>query len=111
MGSRPRVHRNRTGLQGPSSGVHGIEQRSVPLKDCSDEQLLAELDHRNIRLHEKVTESLVQSRYKFGRLLGQGSSAMVSAAVHKRSKAEVASNVRHSRFPKQEPPQLILMLY
>lgn len=93
MGSRPRVHRNRTGLQGPSAGVHGVEQRSIPLKDCSDEQLLAEIDHRNIRLHEKVTGELVNQRYKFGRMLGQGSSATVYEARHKRSQREYAIKV------------------
>ena len=33
--SRPRVHRNRTG--GGSVQNLGVEQRSVPLKDCTDE--------------------------------------------------------------------------
>ena len=70
-----------------------MEQRSVALKDCSDEQLLAELDHRNIRLHEKVTESLVNQRYKFGRELGRGSSAMVYEAKQKRSGRDFAIKV------------------
>ena len=55
--------------------------------------LLAELEHRNIRLHEKVTGDLVHQRYKFGKLLGQGSSAAVYEATHKRSKVECAIKV------------------
>ena len=57
------------------------------------QMLLAELDHRNIRLHERVTEALVNQRYKFGRPLGQGSSAMVHEARHKRTGREVAIKV------------------
>lgn len=55
--------------------------------------LLAELEHRNIRLHEKVTGDLVHQRYKFGKVLGQGSSATVYEGVHRRSKLEVAIKV------------------
>jgi hypothetical protein len=55
--------------------------------------LLAELDHRNIRLHERVTENLVSQRYKFGKLLGQGSSATVFEAKHKKTGREVAIKV------------------
>jgi serine/threonine protein kinase len=88
----PRIHRDRT-LDKSKSISHGVRQRATPLKDCSDELLLAELEHRNIRLHEKVTGDLVHQRYKFGKLLGQGSSAAVYEAVHKRSKLEVAIKV------------------
>jgi len=88
----PRVHRDRM-LDKTKSISHGVRQRSTPLKDCSDELLLAELEHRNIRLHEKVTGDLVHQRYKFGKLLGQGSSAAVYEATHKRSKLEVAIKV------------------
>ena len=92
--NRPRVHRNREAdKQVNRRASFGVEQRSQPLKDCSDEQLLAELDHRNIRLHERVTESLVHQRYRFGRVLGQGSSAMVYEARHKRTGVEVAVKV------------------
>lgn len=88
----PRIHRDRT-LDRTKSIEWGVRQRNTPLKDCSDELLLAELEHRNIRLHEKVTGDLVHQRYKFGKVLGQGSSATVYEGVHKRSKAEVAIKV------------------
>lgn len=87
--SRPRVHRNRTAEKGRLAA----EERMVPLKECSDAMLLAELDHRNIRLHERVTENLVSQRYKFGKLLGQGSSATVFEAKHKKTGREVAIKV------------------
>ena len=35
--NRPRVHRNRTPMRLDRSSAYGVEQRSVPLKDCSDE--------------------------------------------------------------------------
>ena len=169
MTERPRVHRARPELKVRESMQWGVQQRSTPLKECSDEvrlpacmphvsaciplacapphaavrtcsrcvpfavarvlclepsrsgecdgaeprarllttaggdrgvagavrtqMLLAELEHRNIRLHEKVTESMVQSRYKFGRPLGQGSSAMVYEGKNKRTGMEVAIKV------------------
>ena len=70
----------------------------LPSKRCKDAACVkllraAEIEHRNIRLHERVTESLVHQRYKFGRLLGQGSSAAVYEARHKRTGGEVAIKV------------------
>jgi len=88
----PRIHRDRT-LDRSKSREWGVTQRATPLKDCPDELLLAELEHRNIRLHEKVTGDLVHQRYKFGKVLGQGSSATVYEGVHRRSKLEVAIKV------------------
>ena len=62
--SRPRVHRNRGPELKKDASAFGVKERSIPLKDCSDEVLLAELEHRNIRLHDRVTESIVLQRYK-----------------------------------------------
>jgi len=90
--SRPRVHRNRQGQPGSVQNLN-TQQRSTPMMECTDEMLLAELDHRNIRLHERVTETLVHQRYKFGRVLGQGSSAMVYEAKHKKTGRDVAIKV------------------
>ena len=89
MPGPPRIHRDRT-LDKSKNITVGVTQREIPLKDCSDELLLAEIEHRNIRLHERVTKDLVESRYKFGKPLGQGASAMVYQAMHKRSSLEVA---------------------
>ncbi len=84
----PRVHKATPNLLKQGTIEFGVEQRSIPLKDVSDELLLAELEHRNIRLHEHVTEQVVQTRYKFGKLLGQGASASVYEGQHKRTKKE-----------------------
>ena len=73
--------------------IEGVTQREIPLKECSDGLLRAEIEHRNIRLHQKVNKELVSSRYKFGKPLGQGSSAMVYLAKHKRSGSDVAIKV------------------
>ena len=40
-----------------------------------------------------MTGDLVHQRYKFGKVLGQGSSATVYEGVHRRSKLEVAIKV------------------
>ena len=37
LGSRPHVHRNRTAGPNGSQQQFGVEQRSVALKDCTDE--------------------------------------------------------------------------
>lgn len=89
----PRVHKTAPRLLQEGSMEYGVQQRLLPLKDCPDAILLAELEHRNIRLHEKVTETLVQQRYQFGKLLGQGASAAVYQAFHKKSKMDVAIKV------------------
>jgi len=89
----PRVHKAAPRLLKNNSIEFGVQARMTPLKDCSDEQLLAELEQRNIHLHDKVTRDLVNSKYTFGKLLGQGSSAAVYAAVHNRSKVSVAIKV------------------
>ena len=60
---------------------------------CGAQMLLAELEQRNIRLHEKVTENIVTQRYKFGKLLGQGASATVYEAKHKKTGRTVAIKV------------------
>ena len=75
------------------SKIEDVSQRSVPLYKCSNDLLQAEVAHRNIRLHEKVSKDLVTSRYKFGKPLGQGSSAMVYLAKHRRTQSEVAIKV------------------
>jgi hypothetical protein len=47
---------------GISSRSAGMVTHAAPFSSPQD--LLAELEHRNIRLHEKVTETLVHQRYK-----------------------------------------------
>jgi hypothetical protein len=40
---------------------------------------------RKINIKDKVSEELINSKYKFGKLLGQGSSASVYEAEHRRT--------------------------
>ena len=67
----PRLHKM-------TSDVHGSdlteELRNMKLRDVSDEVLLAEVDLRNIQMHGRVSTELVELKYTFGKLLGQGSS-------------------------------------
>jgi len=72
---------------------HTATTRKVPLCDCTDEELLAEVKLRQIDLHERVTESLVLSKYTFGRFLGKGASATVYECKEKRNKKAVAIKV------------------
>ena len=55
----------------------------VPLGECSDEQLLAEVARRNLDLHDKITDGMVRETYDFGKILGHGASGQVYLATHK----------------------------
>ena len=77
-----------------------VEERMTPLKECTDEMIIAEVKLRNIKLHDRITKELVASKYTYGKILGQGSSASVYEAVHTKSKKKVAIKVR--------PPRAIL---
>lgn len=47
------------------------------LKECTDDQLLAEIARRQIDIHHNVTDQLVKKSYKFEKSLGQGASGEV----------------------------------
>ena len=49
----------------------------------------------------QVTGDLVHQRYKIGKVLGKGSSAMVYEATHKRSKLGVGYVARVHPYPPQ----------
>lgn len=55
----------------------------IPLGECSDEQLLAEVARRNLDLHDKITDAMVREYYDFGKVLGHGASGQVVLATHK----------------------------
>ena len=40
----------------------------IPLGECSDEQLLAEVARRKLDLHDKITDSVVRETYDFGKV-------------------------------------------
>ena len=74
-----------------------VEERMTPLKECTDEMIIAEVKLRNIKLHDRITKELVASKYTYGKILGQGSSASVYEAVHTKSKKKVAIKVTPRR--------------
>ena len=55
----------------------------VPLGQCSDEQLLAEVARRHINLHDKITDAMVKETYIVGKVLGKGASGDVYLVTHK----------------------------
>ena len=55
----------------------------VPLGECSDEQLLAEVARRKLDLHDKVTDALVKETYELQKVIGHGASGQVFLAKHK----------------------------
>ena len=65
----------------------------IPLRECTDEQLLAEISRRGIDVHASVTEEMVKKVYDFDRLLGQGASGAVYLVVHKVTKEKFACKV------------------
>jgi hypothetical protein len=42
----------------------------IPLGECSDEQLLAEVARRKLDLHDKITDAVVKETYDFGKVRG-----------------------------------------
>ena len=65
----------------------------IPLGECSDEQLLAEVARRQLDLHDKITDALVRETYDFGRVLGHGASGQVYLATHKATRKAFACKV------------------
>lgn len=40
----------------------------IPLGECNDEQLLAEVARRRLSIHDKITDNLVKETYDFGKV-------------------------------------------
>jgi serine/threonine protein kinase len=53
------------------------------LKDCTDEQLVAEIARRKLNLHHKITSEYVSQFYDFGPEIGHGSSGDVFMVTKK----------------------------
>jgi serine/threonine protein kinase len=66
---------------------------AIPLGECSDEQLLAEVARRKLNLHDKITDQFVRETYELGRTLGHGASGEVVLAMHKTTKQQFACKV------------------
>ena len=61
---------------------------TTTLKECTDDQLLAEIARRGIDIHHNVTAELVKKSYKFEKSLGRGASGEVFL-VSKRDTGEL----------------------
>ena len=53
------------------------------LKDCTDEQLIAELSRRKVDIQHRVTSDLVAKYYHFESVLGYGASGKVYLVYHR----------------------------
>jgi len=91
--SGPRIHKSRDSMVRRMSETSEEQRGLVSLVGATDEQLLQEVYRRKINIHERVTKELVTSKYKFGKLLGQGASASVFECVHIASGKSVAVKV------------------
>lgn len=65
----------------------------IPLGECSDEQLLAEVARRKLDLHDKITDAVVRETYDFGKVLGHGASGEVMLAIHRGTQQQFACKV------------------
>ena len=65
----------------------------VPLGDCSDEQLLAEIARRNLDLVDKINDSMVRETYSLDKVIGQGASGEVYLVTQRKSGVRYACNV------------------
>jgi calcium/calmodulin-dependent protein kinase I len=65
----------------------------IPLGECSDEQLLAEVARRHLDLHDKITDTLVRETYDIGRVIGHGASGQVFKVKHKTNNKSFACKV------------------
>jgi|LauGreSuBDMM15SN_2_FD.fasta_scaffold25117_1 serine/threonine protein kinase len=63
------------------------------LKDCSDDQLLAEIARRRLDVNMNLGEQVVKDLYKFERVLGEGASGQVQMVRHKKTGVRYAMKV------------------
>lgn len=63
------------------------------LKDCTDEQILAEIARRGLDIHHNVTQDLVKQTYRFEKQLGEGASGEVFLVSHKKSGEKFACKI------------------
>ena len=65
----------------------------IPLGDCTDEQLLAEVARRNLDLVDKITDSMVRETYSLDKVIGHGASGEVHLATHRQTGVQYACKV------------------
>ena len=87
--SSPRVHK--AVLKRGDTQSLNVKDRLKPLMECTDEQLLAEIVHRNIKLHDQVTRDTIHKKYTFGKMLGQARAASAARAPARSSPARATA--------------------
>ena len=65
----------------------------LPLRECTDEQLIAELARRKVDIQHRVTSDLVAKYYHFEKLLGHGASGKVYLVYHRETGEKFACKV------------------
>ena len=65
----------------------------IPMGECTDEQLIAELARRKVDIQHRVTSDLVSKYYHFEKLLGHGASGKVYLVYHRESGEKFACKV------------------
>lgn len=65
----------------------------LPLGECTDEELMAEVARRKLDVHHKITDDLVRETYTIGQKLGAGASGEVFSCTHKTSHQKFALKV------------------
>jgi calcium/calmodulin-dependent protein kinase I len=65
----------------------------IPLGECNDEQLMAEVARRNLDVHDKITDQLVKEAYDLGKVLGHGASGEVLECTHRITQKKYACKV------------------
>ena len=89
--------------QNPNIQIHSMISESfsvdpagamlVPLGEASDEELLAEVARRNLKIRHNITESIVKETYDFGGKLGKGASGYVIQVTNRHLRKDFALKV------------------
>ena len=58
---------------------------NTQLKDCTDDQIIAEIARRGLDVVSNISENMVKEKYKFEKLLGHGASGSVHLVKHKKT--------------------------
>ena len=74
-------------------GSHHEVALETRLKDCTDEQILAEIARRGIDVKHSVTEETIKENYIFEKFLGEGASGQVHLVKHKKTGHHFACKV------------------
>jgi Protein kinase domain len=81
-----------------------LRAASLPLEASTDDEILAEVKHRKLILHEYIDENVVRETYDFDKILGHGASGKVYLCRHKVNQHYFACKIIH-KDPKMNDAQ------